>query len=54
MGDKTLAMKLITIIGQKISKDVKRLLKECLACQFGKGSSQSIELYTPLPEHDAL
>ena len=48
--DKTMGMVADRYYWPKMFKDVERLMKRCSTCQLGKGSSQNMRLYTPLPE----
>ncbi|RVX17088.1 Transposon Ty3-I Gag-Pol polyprotein [Vitis vinifera] len=47
--DKTIALVEDRFFWPSLKKDVWKVIKQCRACQVGKGSKQNTGLYTPLP-----
>ncbi|RVW70926.1 Retrovirus-related Pol polyprotein from transposon 297 [Vitis vinifera] len=47
--DKTIALVEDHFFWPSLKKDVWKVIKQCRACQVGKGSKQNTGLYTPLP-----
>ena len=47
--DKTIALVEYRFFWPSLKKDVWKVIKQCRACQVGKGSKQNTGLYTPLP-----
>ena len=47
--DKTIDLVEDHFFWPSLKKDVWKVIKQCRACQVGKGSKQNIGLYTPLP-----